>query len=152
MPNNKSANRKLSVRTLARTVAFQVLYQEDMNTGSASEYGIDYINEQLNTADESMRILCQSLVIGTRSHVAEIDKLISEMSTNWSIERMAVTDRNILRLAVYEILHEQTPRPVVINEAIELAKRFGATTSASFVNGVLDKIEKTSAESTDANE
>ena len=127
-------------RSRARMVAFQILYQEDLNAGSASEFGNDYIAEELSSEREDVRIFCQSLVVGTRSHAAEIDAKLGKTAAHWTLERMAATDRNILRLAVYEMMHLGTPRPVVINEAVELAKRFGSADSAAFVNGVLDKV------------
>ena len=81
----------------------------------------------------------QSLIDGVRRNRAEIDVLLAKTADHWSLERMAATDRNVLRLGAYEILYTQTPGAVAINEAVELAKRFGAAQSAQFVNGILDK-------------
>ena len=81
-----------------------------------------------------------SLVSGVRSHCKELDKLIEQAAENWSLKRMAATDRNILRLGAFEILHTDTPDRVAIDEAVELAKRFGSAQSAQFVNGILDKL------------
>ena len=72
-----------------------------------------------------------------------MDKLIEQVAENWSLKRMAATDRNILRLGAYEILHTDTPDRVAIDEAVELAKRFGSAQSAQFVNGILDKLMHT---------
>jgi N utilization substance protein B len=75
-----------------------------------------------------------------REHRAELDQVLASKAENWSLERMAAVDRNILRLGAYEILYAGTPGPVAINEAVELAKQFGAQHSASFVNGILDRV------------
>ena len=76
---------------------------------------------------------------GVRRNRAELDQLLARTADNWTLERMAATDRNVLRLGAYEILYSSTPGRVAINEAVELAKRFGAKQSAQFVNGILDK-------------
>ena len=81
-----------------------------------------------------------SLLDGVREHRAELDQVLAGKAENWSLERMAVVDRNILRLGAYEILYAGTPGQVAINEAVELAKQFGAQQSASFVNGILDRV------------
>ncbi len=83
---------------------------------------------------------CRSLVAGARQNRPEIDAALNATADNWSLDRMAATDRNILRLAAYELLHTDTPRAVAIDEAIELAKRFGSAQSAQFVNGILDRL------------
>jgi len=80
-----------------------------------------------------------SLLSGVRRNRGELDQLLSEAADNWSLERMATTDRNVLRLGAYEILYSETPDRVAINEAVELAKRFGAQQSPQFVNGILDR-------------
>lgn len=81
----------------------------------------------------------KSLVLGVLRNRVELDDLLRQRAANWSLERMAVTDRNILRLAAYEILFTETPGRVAVNEAVELAKRFGARQSPQFVNGILDR-------------
>jgi len=83
-------------------------------------------------------------VEGTWQHLSEIDAIISQHAANWTLERMAIVDRNILRLGTYELifLGDTTPPKVAINEAVELAKRFGTVASGKFVNGVLDAIHK----------
>ncbi len=90
--------------------------------------------------DPELVEFARTLVSGVRRNRPELDRVIEEKSDNWTLERMAVTDRNVLRLGAYEILHEDTPGRVAINEAVELAKRFGARQSAQFVNGVLDRL------------
>ncbi len=82
---------------------------------------------------------CWSLVQGVRRNWEELDDLLSRTAEHWSLDRMAVTDRNVLRLGAYEILYTDTPDRVAVNEAVELAKRFGAGQSAQFVNGILDQ-------------
>ena len=79
-----------------------------------------------------------SLINGVLSNRGDLDARLQAHAANWSLDRMAVTDRNVLRLGAYEIVHTQTPGPVVINEAVELAKRFGSQQSSQFVNGILD--------------
>ena len=82
----------------------------------------------------------RELVAGVRRHRAEVDALLEQTAANWSLKRMAATDRNVLRLGAYELLHSDTPGRVAIDEAVELAKRFGSAQSAQFVNGILDKV------------
>jgi N utilization substance protein B len=82
----------------------------------------------------------QSLIDGVRTHRTQLDKLLSKHSANWSIKRMATIDRNVLRIAAYEMLHSDTPGRVAINEAIDIARRYGGLHSGAFVNGILDRI------------
>jgi transcription antitermination factor NusB len=84
----------------------------------------------------------RKLVEGVRARRAELDSLIQQAAENWSLERMAATDRNVLRLGAYELLHTDTPPRVAIDEAVELAKRFGTAQSGPFVNGILDQLMK----------
>ena len=87
-----------------------------------------------------MIAFARELVAGVRRNRPEMDRLLEEVAENWSLKRMAATDRNILRLGAYELLHTDTPPRVSIDEAVELAKRFGSDQSAQFVNGILDKV------------
>lgn len=82
---------------------------------------------------------CLSLVLGVQRNRGELDAMLAGTAQNWSLDRMAATDRNVLRLGAYEILYTDTPHKVAINEAVELAKRFGSGQSAAFVNGILDR-------------
>ena len=84
----------------------------------------------------------RGLLDGVRRNRTELDELLKKTADNWSLERMAVVDRNILRIGAYEMLHSDTPERVAINEAVELAKRFGAKQSPHFVNGILDRFVK----------
>jgi transcription antitermination protein NusB len=87
------------------------------------------------------REFTEALVCGTVEHLDEIDKAVQEASAHWRISRMAVVDRNILRIATFELFYlKDVPKRVAINEAIEIAKRFGAEDSWAFINGILDKL------------
>jgi N utilization substance protein B len=124
-------------RHLAREVALQVLYQDDLNPGLNPRIADQFIERRLRLPD--LAAFARSLVAGVRAHRPEIDALLGQTADNWSLRRMAVTDRNVLRLGAYEILHSDTPPRVAINEAVELAKRFGTSQSPQFVNGILDR-------------
>ena len=125
-------------RSRARQVVFQILFQEDLNPASDPAEGEALLKRRLRTAE--MVEFARELLVGVRTHREELDRAIEGVAEHWSLERMSVTDRNVLRLGAYEILHADTPDPVVIDEAIELAKRFGTAQSAAFVNGILDRL------------
>ena len=127
----------MSRRSRAREVALQVLYQDDLNPDPDLRQSDEFVRGRLRQ-DEGLVEFALGLLAGTRRNRRELDRLLAAQADNWSLERMAVTDRNILRLASYEILHTETPDRVVINEAVELAKRYGSRQSAQFVNGILD--------------
>lgn len=124
-------------RSRAREVALQVLFQDDLNPRVNPASADEFLASRLQT-DELVEF-ARSLVAGVRRNRAELDQLLARTADNWTLERMAATDRNVLRLGAYEILYSSTPGRVAINEAVELAKRFGAKQSAQFVNGILDK-------------
>ena len=128
----------MSRRSRAREVAFQVLYQDDLNPRN-NPADLDRWIEGRLRHDDSISF-ARELVAGVRQRRAELDAVLEKTADNWSLGRMAATDRNILRLAAYELLHRDTPGRVVIDEAIELAKRFGAARSSQFVNGILDQV------------
>ena len=125
-------------RSRARRLAMQILYQREI-TG-------DNVGRILGTKSYSIEEgepdgFCRELVSGVESHLVEIDETIGTVSENWSVSRMPLVDRNILRLATFEVLFvEDVPASVAINEAVELAKVFGGEDSSKFVNGVLGKI------------
>lgn len=126
-------------RTRARELALQALYQLDLLGDEALE-GLGRLLEQGGAGDD-VRSFALELVHGCRRHRDELDARISATATNWALGRMAVVDRNILRLAVYELLYlPDTPAKVAINEAVDLAKRFSTGDSGAFVNGILDHI------------
>jgi transcription antitermination protein NusB len=128
----------MSQRSRARQVAFQVLYQDDMNPKAAPTVGELLITRRLRS-DEAIEF-ARSLVSGVRKNRGELDPLLETIAEHWALKRMAATDRNILRLGAYELLHTDTPPRVAIDEAVELAKRFGTAHSAQFVNGILDRV------------
>lgn len=129
------------MRRKAREYAVQILYAIDLNPGSVDDFL--KIFWEIHPAKPQIVDYTSMLVKGTLEKREEIDELISAHSSHWKIDRMAVTDRNIIRLGTYELLAERTvPSKVVINEAIEIAKKFGATDSATFINGVLDSIHQ----------
>ncbi len=125
-------------RSRAREAAFQVLYEGDLNPSGNPALGDELIEERLR-ADELIEF-AKELVVGVRQNRPAIDELIAGAAKNWSLHRMAATDRNVLRLGAYEILHTDTPDRVAVDEAVELAKSFGTANSASFVNGILDRL------------
>ena len=92
--------------------------------------------------DEGAREFASRLAVGTLAHLPEIDERIRSRAEHWRISRMAVVDRNILRMAVYEFSHEPTPRTVAINEALEIARRFSTYEATQFINGILDAIKR----------
>lgn len=124
-------------RSRAREVALQVLYQDDLNPGGDPHAADQFLAARLRQPE--LVEFARSLVAGVRRNRGELDALLARTADNWSLERMAATDRNVLRLGCYEILYSDTPDRVAINEAVELAKRFGAGQSAQFVNGILDR-------------
>jgi transcription antitermination protein NusB len=125
-------------RSKARQVAFQVLYQDDLNPRVNPAEADALIVRRLRKDD--LIEFARELVSGVRRNRPEMDALIEQVAENWSLKRMAATDRNVLRLGAYELLHTDTPEKVSIDEAVELAKRFGSEQSAQFVNGILDKL------------
>jgi N utilization substance protein B len=135
-------------RSRVREVVLQVLYQDDINPDRDLSVSDQFLRRRL--ADEADAItFANTLLSGVRRNRSEIDSLLSERAANWRLERMAVTDRNILRLAAFEMLYSDTPDRVVINEAVELAKRFGAKQSSQFVNGILDRLFRDRGEKKD---
>lgn len=126
-------------RTKARELALQYLYQLDLCGPDLVPKAIDYINGE--EGDEETRRFAMRLVDGTLDNRTEIDAAVQGVAQNWNLARMAVIDRNVLRLATYELLHcPDIPPKVAINEAIELGKRFSTQNSGAFINGILDKI------------
>lgn len=131
-------------RSRAREVALQLLFQRDLNSTPVPRPALEQFASERLRGDPAMTTYCLSLYDGTLAHQAEIDPAITATATNWRLSRMHPADRNVLRMAAYELLFDPQPQPleVVINEAIELSRRFGSADSPGFVNGVLDKIAK----------
>ena len=127
-----------SRRSRAREVALQILFEDDVNPRATVADMKQFVSGRLNNSPE-LEEFCMSLILGVRRNQAELDEQLSRIADNWSISRMAATDRNVMRLGAFEILYTDTPDRAAINEAVELAKRFGSAQSAQFVNGILDK-------------
>lgn len=135
-------------RSKARQQALQVLYQSDIRSCPAPRILEDgsFISET-GAIDDFAR----EVVIGVSEHLEEIDEKIVSISENWKLSRMPVVDRNILRIAMYELIFDSDiPDSVAINEAVEMAKQFGGDESSKFVNGVLGKAARTDLSGTDA--
>ncbi|HMH49105.1 MAG TPA: transcription antitermination factor NusB [Candidatus Acidoferrum sp.] len=129
-------------RRKAREVALQFLYQLDQHGDTdPTEHETEFWSR--HPVDEATRAFASTLVRGAMSRHIEVDKLIAQYTEHWDLDRMAVVDRNILRLAVYELLDQSTAPPkVAINEAIEISKKFGTGESSRFINGILDRVHK----------
>ena len=129
----------MSRRSRAREVALQALYQRDQNKSMSQEDAVAFLARRL--AEPELLELGKALYLGTMADLTAIDERLGQVADNWSVERMAIVDRNVLRLGIYELYHgPETPFKVVLDEAIELAKRYGSEESPGFVNGILDKI------------
>jgi N utilization substance protein B len=129
----------MSRRSRARAVVLQLLYEDDLNPRHDLRASDQFLQRRLRH-DVQLVEFARALVGGVRRNRPELDRRLTARTANWSLARMGATDRNILRLGAYEILCTDTPPRVVINEAIELAKRYGTEQSGQFVNGVLDRI------------
>ena len=128
-------------RRLSREMGLKVLFQIDLVSTNIEEV-LKYTFEDGVFPDE-VKEFTLILVKGVTGNLSEIDKAINDYTNNWSLERITNIDRNILRMAIYEILYlKNIPKSVSINEADELAKKYGTKSSSSFVNGVLGKIDK----------
>ena len=135
----------MSKRSRARQIVLQILYQDDLNPAASLEVADGFLQHRLHHDQELVRF-ARNLLSGVRRNRDELDQMLTERADNWSLERMAVTDRNVLRLGAFEIIYTATPGRVAINEAVELAKRFGTKQSAQFVNGILDQFLAMSGE------
>jgi N utilization substance protein B len=141
----------MGLRRKARESALQMLFAADVMSGSADrpkatvradEMVRDYWSELGEELDAPAREFATRLVTGTLAHLSEIDERIKSRAEHWRITRMAVVDRNVLRLAVYEFIYEPTPRTVAINEALEVARRFSTYEATQFINGILDAVKR----------
>ena len=131
----------MGARRKARELALQMLFQHDM-AGNDPDMIIETF-EDLQKSKPNTREFAVKIFRGTVDHMADIDDKIQAQAENWRLSRMAVVDRNIIRMSVYEFLHEsETPKLVIIDEAIEIAKKFSTLKSSQFINGILDGILK----------
>lgn len=129
-------------RTLAREHALKILYQFDI-TKRPMEAVVESYWKNEETKDAEIISYANLLAQGVGGRITEIDHKISDYATNWQIKRMAIIDRNVMRIGLYELQHTtDIPPKVAINEAVELAKKYGDLESSKFVNGILDKIHK----------
>lgn len=133
----------MSNRHLSRILAFQVLFEWDFNN---SQTDLESLTDRIMNATQNVNDdteFVRSLVFGVKNNLIHIDKLISETAAEWPIEQLPGVDKNVLRIAVFELVVAKiTPPKVIINEAVELAKSFGGETAGKFVNGVLGSLFK----------
>ena len=126
-------------RSRARAIVLQALFRGDFDTDADVAADDEFINRRLLKNTELVEFAID-LLRGVLKEREALDAILTEKAANWSLSRMAATDRNVLRIGAYELLHTDTPRPVIINESVELARRFGSAQSAQFVNGILDQL------------
>ena len=131
----------MGARRKSRELALQALYQWNI-TRQDPFLILDQQKANFSPADEEDEF-AQQIVVGVLEHYAHIDELIEKFSEHWRLDRMSIIDRNILRMAIFELLFcENIPPRVTLNEAIDLGKRFGSEDSSAFINGILDRIQK----------
>jgi N utilization substance protein B len=119
-----------------------MLFQWDITHDNIDQVAVTFFQNQ-EEETPAVADFARALVTGTVEHVEDIDRLIQRHADNWRLDRMAVVDRNVLRMAAQEFLYDkETPKTVVINEAIEIARRFSTQESPQFINGILDSIKK----------
>lgn len=129
-------------RRKAREHALQILFQLDIRKEKPSASLLKHFWAEYDP-DEEVKAFAEEIVKGTFKHFTKINELIHKCAKNWTLDRMAVVDRNVLRIAVYEILYRMDiPTSVTINEAIEIAKKYGTDDSGAFVNGILDTVAR----------
>lgn len=131
-------------RRRARQVVLQLLYQTELNPNTTWDWRA-FCNRRLHQ-DEELTLLAQTLYLGVRQNQQAIDQTIQRALTRWNLDRLGLVDRNLIRLATYEMLYQQVPHKIAINEAIELAKQFGGQNSPGFVNGALDRVFRNHAD------
>lgn len=130
-------------RHKAREAALQMLFAHDVDNSPCQELTAHYWNELGDSSrDDTTRNFANKLVCGTIDKIGEIDDIIRIRAEHWRIERMAIVDRNVLRLAVYEMYFHDTPDTVALNEALEIARKFSTYEATQFINGLLDSIKQ----------
>jgi N utilization substance protein B len=130
----------VSLRTKSREFAMQMLFQWDMSRQEPAKLEAKFWRSA--KASDSTRTFANKLFEGTAKDADELDALIVQYAQNWRLERMAIIDRAVLRLAIYELRSGETPAKAILNEAVELAKKFSSEDAGSFVNGILDAVHK----------
>ena len=137
-------------RTQSRESALKILYQAELTRREIPAASENFWNE-FEEIDQQVKTFADRITTGIYDNLDTIDGKISQYATNWQLKRMAVIDRNVLRIGVFELLYtNDIPPKVTINEAVELAKKYGDLDSSKFVNGILDKIHKLDVVSKDA--
>lgn len=132
----------ITKRTKAREVALQLLYRSDLNPKLSEKQVKEFIDARL--LDLKSREFAKLLYTSTKELQPQLDETLAKSTDNWKLPRMAAVDRNLLRLGAYELAHQkETPVEVILNESIELARRFGTSDSPAFINGILDKVRQT---------
>ena len=130
-------------RRKARECALQMLFAADVAGTRSDQLARTFWSELSDgELEPGAQEFATRLAMGTLAHLDEVDERIKSRAEHWRISRMALVDRNLLRLAVYEFLHESTPRTVTINEALEIARRFSTWEATQFINGILDAIKR----------
>jgi N utilization substance protein B len=133
----------MATRRDGREWALQIIFSLDLNTRSNLDEVFDYFFEVHAESDKKTREFTENIVRGVVEHRPEIDEKIEKYADHWKIRRMGVIDRNVMRIALYELMYcEDVPQAVVLNEAIDLAKYFSNSDSGRFVNGILDRARK----------
>ena len=136
----------MGTRRNSREAALQFLYQEDFTIGTDQQFGYDLVERfdlfcALFQVNKKARAYALVLLHGISENIDKIDRMIADAASNWRIERIASTDKNLLRIAIFEMLQmADVPPQVAINEAVEIAKRFAGEDSPKFINGVLDAV------------
>ncbi len=137
------AEKSSGTRHKARECALQMLFASDLVHGDCPMLTENYWKELGDTSiDDKTRDFANGLVCGTLEKIETIDDVIRTRAEHWRIERMAIVDRNVLRLAVFEFIYQDTPDTVAINEALEIARRFSTYEATQFINGILDAIKQ----------
>lgn len=136
----------MAARHRSRKRALQVLFEWDMRGGASIDNAIAHYYDTLYSEESENKPkpdrFMEELARGTVANAEQIDKQIQAKAANWRLERMAVVDRNILRLAIFELSQQTTPAPVIIDEAVELARQFSNDEAIPFINGVLDAVSR----------
>jgi len=132
------------LRTKAREFAMQMLFQWDMSRQDPAKLEAKFWRAA--KAADNTRVFANKLFEGAAKDADELDELIVQHAQNWRLERMAIIDRAVLRLAIYELRIAETPPKVVLNEAVDLAKKFSSEDAGAFVNGILDAVRKSLVE------
>ena len=140
MFDQEDDNQPLTGRSLAREIIVQVLFEDDLNPNGDQQLADQFVSDRMQGKSDGLSTYTREMLESIRQSKSLVDAILEESADNWSLSRMAPTDRNILRLGVYELTQTDTPGQVVIHEAVELARRFGTQDSPRFVNGVLDRI------------